>query len=172
VIPGSVCLTEFRRADKATLVESLNDRQIYDCTLRVPYPYTDAHAEEWLELDEQATLEHGQPVRWAIRNSEDRLIGAIGFRGLEIGKGHRAEIGYWVARPFWGRGIMTAVVRKACEFAFAEWKLTKITAEVFRDNLASAHVLEKCGFELEGHFRKHFLKDGKYIDVKSYALFA
>ncbi len=65
---------------------------------------------------------------------------------------------------------MTAVVRKLCEFAFAEFGLVKISAYVFPNNSASARVLEKCGFQLEGYLKKHFLKEGQYLDAKLFAL--
>jgi RimJ/RimL family protein N-acetyltransferase len=89
---------------------------------------------------------------------------------LQVGKSHRAEIGYWLAKPYWGRGIMTAVVQRACEFAFVEFGLVKIVAHVLSENAASAKVLEKCGFVQEGYLRKHFLKDGKYLDVRLFGL--
>jgi len=84
--------------------------------------------------------------------------------------GHRAEIGYWLAKPFWGQGIMSAVVGAICDFAFGDWKLVRITAHVFTSNEASSRVLEKNGFEYEGLLRKHHQKDGKFIDSKLYAL--
>jgi ribosomal-protein-alanine N-acetyltransferase len=87
-----------------------------------------------------------------------------------IGKLHRAEIGYWLAKPYWGRGIMTAVVRSACEFVFAEFGLVKILAHVRADNAASAKVLEKCSFQQEGHLRMHCLKDGKYLNARLFGL--
>ena len=65
---------------------------------------------------------------------------------------------------------MTAVVGKACEHAFAQWKLVRITAYVFYVNVTSARVLEKNGFTCEGNLRKHFLKDGRFLDSKLYAL--
>ena len=74
------------------------------------------------------------------------------------------EIGYWLAKPFWGRGIMTAVVRTLCDYAFAEFGLVKISAHVFANNPASARVLEKCGFVREGLLRRHYHKDGQYFD--------
>ena len=123
-----------------------------------------------LAIVQKTTQENGQPVRWAIRNAEDGWIGSFGFRDFTIGKSHRAEIGYLLAKPYWGQGIMTAVLRKACEIAFDEWSLVKITAEVSALNPASARVLEKCGFEQEGRLQKHYLKEGQYIDAKLYAL--
>lgn len=170
VVNEQICLTELRTSDKEALVRCLNDKEIYDRTLRLPYPYTDATADTWLAIVERTTREQGQPVKFAIRANGDRLIGGIGFDDLAIGKSHRAEIGYWLAKPYWGRGIMTAVVTRACQRAFAEWGLVKIAAQVFAGNRASARVLEKCGFELEGRLRKHFRKENALLDVNLYAL--
>ena len=65
---------------------------------------------------------------------------------------------------------MTAVVRRACQHAFAEFELVKITAHAFSHNTALARVLEKCGFQEEGVLRKHFLKDGQSLDARRLAL--
>ena len=94
----------------------------------------------------------------------------MGLEGTGLGRSHRCEIGYWLAKPYWGRGIMTAVVRAICRHAFDNLGLGKITAHVFSFNDASARVLEKCGFEQEGFLRQHYLKDGQLIDVKAYGL--
>jgi RimJ/RimL family protein N-acetyltransferase len=170
VVNDQVGLTEMRVTDKAALIEHLNDRDIYDRTLRIPYPYTEADAEAWLALVARATEEQGHPVTWAIRDRQDHLVGAVGFSELQLGQSHRAEIGYWLARPHWGRGIMTAVVRTACGHAFGEWELLKIVAHVRPNNLASARVLEKNGFVQEGYLRRHFRKDGQYLDARFFAL--
>jgi RimJ/RimL family protein N-acetyltransferase len=169
-VNASIHLSEIRSSDKGAYVEHLNDKDIYDCTLRIPFPYTETHAEEWLALVEKSTKQHGQPVNWAIRNENDYLIGGIGFDGLTLGKSHRAEIGYWLAKPYWGRGIMTAVVQRVCRHAFEEFGLAKITAHVFPHNPEWARVLEKCGFREEGFLRKHFIKDGQFIDARLFAL--
>jgi ribosomal-protein-alanine N-acetyltransferase len=161
----NIHLTEFRREDKAVCVGHLNDRHIYDCTLRVPHPYTDADFDKWMKHVGEATQKQGQPVHFAARNDREEVIGGIGFDELTIGKSHRAEIGYWMARPYWGKGYMTAVVRRACEFAFSEWGLVKISASVFPFNTASMRVLEKCGFVQEGYLRKQYLKDENYLDA-------
>src|SRR5258708_5641683 len=109
------CLTEIRRSDKAAFVELLVDREIYERTSRIPFPYTEQDAENWLRIVEATTEERGEPVHFAIRDAENRLVGGCGFDGLVVGQ--HAEIGYWLAKPYWGRGIMTAVVRTACDFA-------------------------------------------------------
>jgi RimJ/RimL family protein N-acetyltransferase len=109
-------------------------------------------------------------VNWAIRNEADSLIGGIGFNDLALGKSHRAEIGYWLAKPYWGRGITTAVVQRVCQHAFEGFGLAKITAQVFSHNPASARVLQKCGFQEEGFLRKHCFKDGRFLDARLFAL--
>ena len=170
VVNDQVCLSEFRPSDKPALVRHLNDRDIYDRTLRIPLPYTDASADEWLALVAKITEEQGRPVHFAIRTADDALIGGCGFDGFRVGESHRAEVGYWLAKPYWGRGTMTAVVQRACRHAFEEFGLVKVTAHVFSHNPASARVLEKCGFQEEGFLRKHFLKDGRFIDARLFAL--
>ena len=161
-------LSALRPADKTALVEYLNDREIYEHTLCIPHPYSEEDAIKYLATAKEATNKHGHPIHFAIRDESERIIGSCGFDDLRYG--HRAEIGYWLAKPFWGRGITTDVVRAVCKFAFAEWKLVRITALVFVFNDASAGVLEKSGFVLEGVLRKHDQKDGKFIDTKLYAL--
>jgi RimJ/RimL family protein N-acetyltransferase len=98
-------------------------------------PYTETAADEWLALVARTTPQQGRPVQWAIRNTE-ALIGGCSFDGFQVGKSHRGEVGYWLAKPFWGRGIMTAVVRRVCRYAFEEFGLVKITAHVFPHNPA------------------------------------
>jgi ribosomal-protein-alanine N-acetyltransferase len=170
VVNDQVHLSEIRSSDKDALIEHLNDRDIYDRTLRIPFPYTEYNADEWLAVYAKATEQQGQPVHFAIRTGDDALIGGCGLNDFEIGKSHRAEVGYWLAKPLWGRGIMTAVVERVCQHAFEEFGLAKITAHVFTFNPASARVLEKCGFQQEGFLRTHFLKDDKLIDARLFAL--
>jgi ribosomal-protein-alanine N-acetyltransferase len=169
-VNDQVHLSEFRPTDKDALIAHLNDRDIYDRTLRIPHPYTAAAADEWLALVAKITQQQGRPVQWAIRSVADALIGGCGFDGFQVGKSHRAEVGYWLAKPFWGRGIMTAVVQRVCRHAFEEFVLAKITAHVFPHNPASARILEKCGFQEEGFLRKHFLKDGQFVDARLFGL--
>ena len=167
-VNNAIHLSALMPEDKPALVEYLNEREIYEQTLRIPFPYTEADADDFLGREVEATAEHGHPIHFAIREASGNLIGVCGFEGII--HGHRAEIGYWLAKPYWGCGIMTDVVRAACEFAFANWKLVRITAHVFLFNEASARVLEKNGFALEGVLRKHHQKDGKFVDAKLFAL--
>jgi RimJ/RimL family protein N-acetyltransferase len=170
VVNDQIHLSEIQDSDKPALVEHLNDRDIYDRTLRIPFPYTAESADAWLALVAKITEEQGQPTQFAIRTADEALIGACGFNDFQVGKSHRAEVGYWLAKPFWGRGIVTAAVQRMCRYAFEEFGLAKITAYVFTSNPASARVLVKCGFLQEGLLRKHHLKDGKLIDAWLFAI--
>lgn len=168
IVNERICLAEIRASDKPALVQQLNDREIYERTLRIPYPYTEADADAFLALLPQTMDPNNHPTSWAIRNERDELIGGLGFNDFRPKVMHRAQIGYWLARPFWGQGIMTDVVRLACDFARKEWQVVKLEADVFVGNPASARVLEKCGFEREGLLRKHLRKDGRDLDVWLY----
>lgn len=161
-------LSPLRPIDKSALVEWLNEKEIFDGTVRIPFPYTEQDAEKGLGMMREAAARYGHPVHFAIRRTSGQLIGGFGFEGLAYA--HRAEIGYWLAKPFWGRGIMTNVVRAMCDFAFAEWGLVRIEAHVFDFNVASARVLEKNAFEFEGLLRKHRCKNGRFLDSRLYAL--
>ena len=170
VVNSQVHLSEFRPSDKPALIEHLNDQAIYDLTFRIPFPYTENDADAFLGRVAKATEQHGQSAHFAIRTDDDALIGGCGLNDFEIGKSHRAEVGYWLAKPFWGRGIMTEVVQRVCQHAFKEFGLVKIIAHVYTMNPASARVLEKCSFVQEGLLRKHFLKDSTFIDARLFAL--
>lgn len=171
VVNDEIYLGEIGPQDKAAFLEHLADPAIHQYTLRLPYPYREKDADAWIAHVGQIAAEQGQPIHWAIRQQDGKLIGVIGMDSLEVGKSHRAEIGYWLARPHWGRGIMTAVVEAACRFAMLQFGLEKITAHVIEGNVASMRVLEKCGFQLEGRLRRHFLKHGQLRDARLYALF-
>jgi RimJ/RimL family protein N-acetyltransferase len=80
-----------------------------------------------------------------------------------------AEIGYWLARPLWGRGIGTAAVRALTRHALGDLQLMRVHAGVFVWNPASVRVLEKAGYVLEGRMRNWALKDGEHVDAWLYA---
>jgi ribosomal-protein-alanine N-acetyltransferase len=157
-------------SDKPAMVEYLATKDVYETTLNIPHPYTEASAEAWITKRTEHTQRVSKEVSFAIRDANDKMIGAVGADNLEPGAAHRTEIGYWLAKPYWGQGIMTDVVGTYTQYAFAELQLLKLVAHVFEFNIASARVLEKNGFKLEGHLRKHFQKDGRLLDARLYGL--
>lgn len=171
-INDSYYISDITLKDKSAYLEHLKEKQIYDQTLAIPYPYTEDDADWWINHNIEAVkTQGGCSVNWAIRRSEDNyLIGGIGFLGLKIGESHTAELGYWLAKPYWNKGLMTEAVKVVSEYGFKKLGLSRITANVFHFNISSARVLEKAGFQCEGCLRNHYKKDGKIFDGKLYAL--
>lgn len=163
-------LSEIGIGDKGAYLTHLKEKEIYDNTLNIPYPYTEKSVDFWIDLNLKKLKEQPTPTNFAIRRADGFLIGGVGCDGLKIGKTHKAEIGYWLAKPYWGHGLMTITVNRLCEHAFENWELRRITAHVFEKNQGSQKVLEKNGFQLEGRLRQHYLKDGQLLDARLYAL--
>jgi RimJ/RimL family protein N-acetyltransferase len=163
-----ITLSEITPKDIDSFVEFLNEKEIYINTLTIPFPYTKENSEWFVSFVKKNKKEHGRIINWAIRNKEEKLIGVVGFdNGID---GHKAEIGYWLAKPYWKKGIMSEAVKKICEIGFNEFGLSRITANVFEQNIGSARVVEKCGFTLEAAcLKNYYKKDGKLFNGKLYA---
>ncbi len=163
-------LSGLRLTDKPPLLEHLHTKDIYNTTLNIPHPYSEADADSWLQKRIAHNEKQVKEVSFAIRDVEAKLIGVVSADNLELGATHKAEIGYWLARDYWGRGIMTDAVKAYVKYAFEELGLHKLVAHVFELNIGSARVLERSGFKLEGRLRKHFCKDGNLYDARIYGL--
>lgn len=146
-IAGRACrLRAWFGSDAEALVPLANDPYIARYLSHVfPQPYTRADAERWIreqsndELAGQFAIEVG-----------GELAGGIGFI---VGTGERvgtAALGYWLGRRFWGRGVMSEAVQGATGWAFETLRLRRVWANVMEPNVASARVLEKAGYQLEG----------------------
>ncbi len=162
-------LSEFVPNDKPRLVELLAEKEISDLTLTIPYPYAEKDADWWINFCTEQTKKLKTPIQWAIRDSDAKLVGAIGFSDIVPGESHKAELGYWVAKPYWGKGIGSAAVAAACKIAFDELGLIRITATIFAHNERSEKLLKKAGFALEGTMKYHYYKNEHLMDGKLYA---
>jgi RimJ/RimL family protein N-acetyltransferase len=80
-----------------------------------------------------------------------------------------AELGYWLGKDFWGRGIVTEAVAAFTDFCFQDFPLRRVYAEPFANNSASVRVLEKAGFVFEGRLKNNVVKDGELLDSLLYA---
>lgn len=157
-------LSQITWDDKPAYLKHLNETDEFHARMgMMPFPYREIDAEAWITKVARETMEADGRRNWAIRNKDGELVGGTGIFGLA--RGEKAEIGYWLAKPYWGKGIVTEVVRRLCEFAFDQYGLRRIYAQAFATNPASARVLEKAGFELEGTLRRHHFRDGEPIDV-------
>ena len=158
----------WRMSDAMDLAAALSDPAILN-NLRdgLPYPYTEKDAEDYITA--MLCADKSAVFAYAIC-LEDRAVGSIGaFRQSNI-HFRTAELGYYLAREYWGRGIVTEAVRQLCEKIFAQTDILRIYAEPFSDNVGSRRVLEKAGFQLEGILRRNACKNGRVLDMALYAL--
>ena len=128
---------------------------------------TPAEATELIE-HMRNSYEQERQIRWAItRKEDDRLIGTCGFVVLYQ---HRGEIGYDLARAYWGRGIMAEALRAVVRFGFDEMALNRIEALVMPGNRNSTRLLDKLGFVHEGTLREYdFFKD-QFQDLDCFSI--
>jgi RimJ/RimL family protein N-acetyltransferase len=169
-VSEEIVLSQITKKDKPLLITHLNEIDIYKNTLNIPHPYTSKDADWWIKHVNDRKKEIGRLTNFAIRNNSLNLIGGIGFH-IKYGiHSHKDEIGYWLSKNFWNKGIMTKVVEKICEIGLNEFNLIRIEATVFEFNIASAKVLEKCGFKMEGLLKNYIIKDGKVVDALLYAM--
>lgn len=163
---GEYALRSWSWDDAPALVRYANNRGIWLNVLDAfPHPYTQADADDWLNR----VVDQDRPTSFAIA-TESEAIGGIGVHPKDDVRRLTAEIGYWLAEPFWGKGIMTDAVRTVVEFAFVTFGILRVEAFVYEWNLASCRVLEKAGFVQEARLRRRVTKDGKTIDELLYAL--
>ena len=165
---ADVTLRKWSLEDAPALAVMMNNRQVQD-NLRdgIPYPYTEADARAFLQgvLDAVA----GTQYAFAVLFGGELVGSAAVFRKDNV---HRltGELGYYIAEPHWGKGVMTAAVRQICAYVFMETDIVRIFAEPYAFNDASCRVLEKAGFQLEGVLRQNAVKQGQVVDMKLYAL--
>lgn len=145
-----------RRPDESdvdAIVEGVGDWAVARRLARVPHPYRPSDARFFLEQivpDEWV---------WAITtHGNDELLGVVGLTP-DTAAG-TAELGYWLSRRHWGRGIVSEAARPVVSFGFDTLHLPVITSGYFEDNPASGRVLEKLGFVETGRAMRPCLAAG------------
>jgi len=162
-----VALRGWEMSDAGDLARAVNNKKVQD-NLRdgIPFPYTVRDAEEFITA--MKTAEKDSLYAWAI-TVDGKAVGSIGvFRQKNI-HSRTAEMGYYVAEPFWGMGVCTIAAKEACDYVFRNTDILRIFADPFSYNTASCRVLEKAGFQFEGILRKNAVKNGKVLDMRMYA---
>ncbi|QJW95710.1 GNAT family N-acetyltransferase [Frigoriglobus tundricola] len=162
-------LRPFTTADAAPLFEHARNPNVTRFTL------WDAHQciEETLAfVHDYALLRYreGTAEPYAITVTPDpRPIGACGC--FWAAQPHQTmELGYWLAEPFWGQGLITEACHAVLAFSFAEYGPERMQARVIEGNHASARVLAKLGFRDEGTLRRSLFRRGKFDNVRMFSL--
>lgn len=143
-------LRPFRAADAAAVCALCGNWKVARMLARVPHPLTHDLAAQWI-ASHGPNRRSGDEIIFCIeRNLE--VIGSVGLRRTAA---QTYNLGYWLGEPWWGQGFATEAAGMAVRFAFDRLDTEKLTSGHFHDNLASGHVLEKCGCRYIGESIMH-----------------
>jgi len=161
---GVALLRPWRSDDLESLVANASHADVArGLRDRFPYPYTGDDGRAWL-----ARAMDDSDRAWAIE-LEGAAIGGVSLHpGTDVHR-HSAELGYWLGRRHWGRGLMSAIVAAFAPRAMSVFRLHRLYATVYANNPASMRVLEKVGFEREGVQKSAVVKRGELLDIIVYA---
>ena len=162
-------IRKWRLEDAKDLAGMLSNKKIQD-NLRdgLPYPYTEKDAQAFIQ--DMLAADSTKTFAFAIINDENKAIGSIGAFRCENIHRQTAEMGYYLAEEYSGKGIATEAVKQLADHVFNQTDIMRIFAEPFSTNRGSCRVLEKSGFQFEGTLRKNAVKNGEIKDMQMYAL--
>lgn len=152
--------------DLDSLVAYANNYNIAkNLTNKFPHPYTREAGRAFIE-----NVSKGDPVSVFAIEIGGQASGGIGLHAQEDIYCKNMELGYWLAEPFWGHGIITRAIGQMVVYGFQTWDITRIFARPFGTNIGSQRALEKAGFRLEARFEKTLFKNGEFQDELVYAV--
>jgi [ribosomal protein S5]-alanine N-acetyltransferase len=154
-------------SDAPTLQELLQAREIAENVLDVPHPYPDGEAERFIVMVDELTAQNFYEVFAIERCAEPGIIGTVWLEKEGVA---RVSIGYWLGKPYWGRGIMTEAVKRVVAYAFEALGCNRVYASVFPESIASARVAEKAGMVYEATMRQHIMNLGRLRDLAFYGM--
>lgn len=161
-------LRQIRLSDISSLLSYCNNKKISDQIINIPYPYREEDAVYRINFVLQGFKNKERYVFAISLKDREELIGEI---GLHIDKGNNcAQVGYWIAEPFWGKGIATEALAAILKFGFETLQLNKIYATHYPENAPSGKVMLKNKMVKEAEMRAHYKIDGVYKDVIQYRL--
>ncbi len=159
-------LRPWKNTDLESLVKFANNKKIADnLTDKFPYPYTEENGKAFIEF---ATK--NKPVNIFAIDIDGEASGGIGIHPHDDVSRINAELGYWLAEPYWGNGIISEAIKMIIPYAFQNFEINRIYARPFESNLASKRVLEKAGFIFEARFEKTLIKNGVLLDELFFAI--
>ena len=147
---ASSCVLETERltlrrptlADVKAIAHLANDRRIAENTRRLPHPYLQDHAVEFV----RATSADSSETVFLIEHTHT----PIGMVGIDWREQAAPELGYWLGVEHWGRGFGTEAARAVIDFTFEEFEVEHLFSGARVTNPSSRSILEKCGFQWSG----------------------
>jgi RimJ/RimL family protein N-acetyltransferase len=157
-------LRPFTAADADAVQALLRDREVASTTAMIPHPYPDGAAATWIATHEPRHRAREAAVLAMTLRDEGEVIGAIELR---VEAPHRrGELGYWLGRAYWGRGLATEAADALLRWGVRELGLHRVHAAHMTRNPASGAVLRKIGMRHEGTLRGHVPKWGVMEDLE------
>jgi len=161
-----ITIRPWKTDDLTNLVKYANNPDIAKrLTDAFPHPYTEEDGIRFIEM----TNKQDPTLIFAI-DLDGEAIGGIGLHPRQDIDRLNAELGYWLAEPYWGRGIISEVIPMMVKKGFEILQIERIYARPFGSNMASQRVLEKSGFRLEARFDKVLIKNNVLEDELIYAI--
>ena len=163
-------LRPFTLSDAPDVMRMAGAPEVARTTLLIPHPYEPGMAESWIGSHPSSFVLREQVNFAIVLREPGTLCGAIALALSE--RDRNAELGYWIGRDYWGRGICTEAAREVVRYSFEELKLHRVYAGHFASNPASGRVLERVGMQREGCLRQHHIKCGEYEDRIEFGMLA
>jgi [ribosomal protein S5]-alanine N-acetyltransferase len=151
-----ITLRPWMLSDASELAAIADNKKIAD-NIRdgFPTPYTTRDAYEWLNM----ILPDNNPAKLFAILTEGKIVGSIGLiTKINIYR-KNIEVGFFVAEEWWRKGIATRAIRCVTHYAFSQFDVVRVYAEVFSDNHGSRRALEKAGFSLEATMKNNIVKN-------------
>lgn len=159
-------LRPWKESDIDSLVKYANNWNIAkNLTDKFPHPYGIEDGKAFLKF----AMNNKQALMLAI-DIDNEAVGSIGIFPQDDIHRYNAELGYWLAEPFWGKGIITKAIIEIVELGFKQFEINRIFARPFGFNKASKRALEKAGFKFENKFKKSIIKNSAFEDELFYAI--
>jgi ribosomal-protein-alanine N-acetyltransferase len=159
-------LRAWRETDVESLVKYANNTNIAEnLTNAFPHPYTRENGEAFIKYASSAN-----PLHIFAIEVGGETVGGIGIHPQSDIMCKNAELGYWLAEPFWGKGIISKAIAQMVQYGFSTFDIVRIYARPFGTNIASQKVLEKNGFVLEARIHENIFKNGVFQDELIYAV--
>lgn len=152
--------------DLDVLVKLANNKNIAQYMADVfPHPYTIETGKKFIEF---ATTVSTSKIFAITFNSN--IVGSIGLHLQNDILKKNAEIGYWLAEEYWGKGIMNEAINQIVNYGFKELDIVRIFARIYGINKASQKVIQKSNFKLEATFEKTIYKNDVFLDELIFAI--
>ncbi|MCL4520254.1 MAG: GNAT family N-acetyltransferase [Firmicutes bacterium] len=164
----NLVLRQFELADAKRVRELAGDYDIAKTTLHIPHPYPEDSAEAWIKRTHEAAKKGSLYAFAMVRKLDGQLLGAISL-GI-VPEYQRAELAYWMGKPYWRQGHTTEAASRLLKFGFDELDLNRIYAFAFSTNSASSRVMQKIGMTYEGTLVQHVRKWDQYYDLVAYGI--